>query len=643
MSRAEFLSDWSDTSDPYEVGAPYLTLAEETIPGNSIRLVGEHLCLLPADSLGHDIRIVETATDKVYTLPADGTDLRPASYDDDKVLQARGTPEGDPDGRARTPFDYDQIRVQGPGSGYKWEIYQPYAWQRIDVAQLIWTLTRFYCGPDGEDLADLLDQESFLAAHEWWEPKYRRVAVCYYRRVEARLLDDMVDLARSAGACLAFSLGGDAVNDGAVRLRIFPHQVTSAHSITIDVEDPRMGVIGDPKLRTMSEALVNRQTRVPGPYVVTDGVDNYTTLVGGFRSQDDRNVARQEDADSVATYGLIAAGEIAAPWVPNRDHALNAFDLWREGQPRREYTVSLGPRVFGVTTGDRVAVHDVVRGLSGEEFVVVAQEIDLDTMTGTLVMREIVPPKMLTAERIPDRLFTLDARDLTGFSADDPVTEWDDSYTGDPVATRLLRGAGVSLDCRPLYKLESGVPYLEFTGVRAMDLSGVTWDFAQTERRVAGLTCVAVVRKEPGDEIDRVLIDIQDDLELLLTTDDDSGPAIRRSVYDIQELATPLGSSWQIWAFRCGSGGEAGGVFNTPRAHCLVWTPSVSSDPVAAIDDGYGFFDSLNAPAATLGANAAGTSGFLEADLRWVSFFERDLSWPELRALANHLIEEFDL
>lgn len=651
MTRAQFQADWVATSDPYLLPQPYLDGAT-TFSGNEILITGEHLCALPSTSETHDFQIVDDSNGDVFTLGDEGDLIQQSGSVPGDVIMALGQVEAGPDGRAHSPFDFTGVRFISRGAGHSYKIHVPHAWQAIDVAQLIFAMTRFYTGAQGATLRDFLDQESFLDAHEYWENLYRRVAVCFFRRPEVKLGDDLVELAQATGAHLAFSMGD---LDGIPRLRVFPEGVGSTFvPRSIDTGSTEDGVIGDVSVRWASELLRNRASKVPGPYTIYDTGEIRSRFAQTHRARDDENVAKQEDLGAQEDYGLLEDPRpLSAKWVPNRDHAHNSFDVYSGSRPLREVEFGQGPLALGYSAGDVVTITDPGRGLDGEEYVVVEQEIDLDTMTGAVRAIERPTPKIKGPEYVPGRLFTLDARTQPtdyGYSDGDPITAWDDSVSGDRICFNMSRGLGGTQNLSPTFRIDNGQHYVEFGFEQALDLSGITWDYYAADLGVRGWTCVAVLRQASTSVVDkdRCLIDIAEastDLKLLCSTADGSGPAVRNVAHDIQdEIHQLLDEKFQIYAFRVGNGGVADSLFDTGRVHVLRWYPDGFTPsqfgPEALIDGKAGFFAQLTGSNVSLGSNFQATSQWLRADVMWVGFWLRDLNWPELRAIANWLREE---
>lgn len=350
------------------------------------------------------------------------------------------------------------------------EIYVPYAWMHLDLAEILWSWTKFHNTLSSQtELDAILDKQSFLDYSARMDDRRWRQWLSVRRKVDATLQDQIAELLDQTAALFAW--GGRDTNDVLTAgLQIFdPLDVaTNSRLFRFDHEGDEENPLGivRPKVRIKDTALVNQLDLVWGS--ASQALGPSPPLTVSHQSPagppEEENKHRLRDQASVDTFGLRSQ----SPSVPNAidaGSAVGPYRINRWSDRDKEVVGTMGPLHLDFGPGEIINIRDELQGLKGtEELLVTVKEIELDNLTATITAVELEPDPYLLNPKDLDGIFACYQADqgVSTYSGTggNRVSLWEDQGPNGYDADQDGSNDG------PLYttNYRNGKPVLDFSG-----------------------------------------------------------------------------------------------------------------------------------------------------------------------------------
>jgi hypothetical protein len=378
------------------------------------------------------------------------------------------------------------------------EIWTPYCWLNLDLAQLIWAVTRFHQAQKlNTDV--LLHRDSFIAYSERMNDHRYRQFWNTYRKVDETIGAQMEAVAKQSFAMLTFGAHTSGTQHSAL-LRIEAVDLLAENARVFDTTRPEDG--GDagaaiflarrPAVKSADEYLLNQlQSKWGGGVTLTGIAPPYNaSLTEPFSPPAEENLVRQRDAASVAKFGLITSSE-NRPNAIEKGSAEGGFRLESNSARDRTVTWGLGPLHFDFLPGEKIHIRDTLHGLTGDEDLLVrVKTYDLDRPIATMELLELVSPSYtVTPDDLEDMFLWLKAdAGITSSGIPLQISQWDDQSGNAYHATVPGGVAGPG----HLIAAQNGLDLVDFASAPGGWLEFLHWPTGQEFTRGSNWTLICL-------------------------------------------------------------------------------------------------------------------------------------------------------
>lgn len=291
-----------------------------------------------------------------------------------------------------THLEIEKPFIQGGTPSYRLKVFQPYLWNEIDFAEMLFAWTRFHTG-GGAAAAAELDFDSLKAYSELVLSLRYRQRYTIWREIDRSIADQVNDLVRQSSAILSF--GKHEASGLSFKLRVQDFSQLKENSAVYESDVGRDSfIVKRPIVRAADGHVSNRSSFQFGRgqnLLDVNRRDLYgATFQSPIQGPEEETTIRQEIADSVSSIGLQARDLGPRIYTNSAQYAEGAFELLRWSVLRREIEFAMGPLHFDFNTSDIIHLKDLILGLAGTEDFIVTQKIyNWDLLTATVNALEI--------------------------------------------------------------------------------------------------------------------------------------------------------------------------------------------------------------------------------------------------------------
>jgi len=570
---------WTSAVDPYENGRPVLRASTGTARS------GDYVVFTINSGLGGYNPGHGKPSGFLPTLPVTDDYVRPSLT----RWFLTGTTKLESNGYYADAQGYDRLRDMSTewaytGEGDKWvsgyadtlRIYDeysifgttligglsvPYTWDRVDVAETIWALTRFYSHSGIMIPTRYLDQTSFVAYSNYVENLLYRSELFVWREVDVSIGELIGELVNETGALLGF--GGYREADGGTQgsTQYFDCTLNHWENLTevtevIDATDHVTNyVIQRPSVRqAVDKYRINTFKNTWGSYLTWNSSASpiLSSWSSPVRSPRNDNTLTYTDKADQNTYGVYSRNFTKRHCIDeiSADAAVHPW-LWT-GYAFREVELSMGLRAFDFDVSNVIHISDPLQGIDGtEDLIVTKKVIDWDTLTTTVTALEIdreLDTFLCNAPAISGVLIQWLQEDGIVESGD--ISDWIDKSGYGYDAGTLARGGAA----KPAAGTYNGETICVFEGGQdGLDLSngvGITADGPD-------ITVVAVVNPDADTAGQCNLLDATiGGNEFIIGYNYTIAPDVDYYYYlnflgiEYHSYNRPVDTGWQVWTIR---------------------------------------------------------------------------------------------